>query len=178
MGEWKMFTKKRLCIVACLVVALLLPTTSRAQNVSLQPLVTNLDNPTSIANAGDGTGRLFITEQDGRILIYDGTQIVATPFLTITDVDDAGSEEGLLGLAFHPEFASNPDKKFFYVNYTTDSSQTVIERYEVSADGNSVVANSAEIILSFNQPAGNQMGSTRCSDQSQKSTEMRQSLSS
>ena len=133
--------------------------TSNAQNVSVQPLITNLSNPTSIANAGDGTGRLFITEQDGRILIFDGTQILPTPFLDInTIVDDAGSEEGLLGLAFHPEFASNPDKKFFYVNYTTSSSQTVVERYTVSADGNSVVANSGEIVISFNQPAGNHNG--------------------
>ena len=107
-----MFTKKHLCIVLCLVIALLLPTTSRAQNVSLQALVTNLDDPTSIANAGDGTGRLFITEQDGRILIYDGTQILATPFLTITDVDDAGSEEGLLGLVFHPSLHQIRTKSF------------------------------------------------------------------
>ena len=106
-----MFTNKLICTIACFMLAVFTALPLRAQNVSVQPLITNLDNPTSIAHAGDGTGRLFITEQDGRILVYDGTQILAAPFLDImTEVDDAGSEEGLLGLAFHPEFASNPDK--------------------------------------------------------------------
>ena len=154
-----MFTINLKCIVAGFLFAIAIAFTSHAQNVSVQPLVTNLNNPTSIANAGDGTGRLFITEQDGRVLVYNGSQILATPFLNIiTKVDDAGSEEGLLGLAFHPDFATDPDKKFFYVNYTTSSSQTVVERYTVSADGNSVVANSGQIIISYNQPGGNHNG--------------------
>jgi len=70
-----MFTIKLLSIVTCLLLASIYCISSYAQNVSLQPLVTDLDNPTSIANAGDGTSRLFITEQDGRILIYDGNEV-------------------------------------------------------------------------------------------------------
>ena len=103
-----MFTKKFICIVTSVLVTITLASTSLAQNVSLQAVDTNLDNPTSIANAGDGSGRLFITEQDGRILVYDNGSILSTPFLNIsTLVDDGGSEEGLLGLAFHPNYPAD-----------------------------------------------------------------------
>jgi hypothetical protein len=60
-----MFTNKLIFIVSCFLLAAVYCILLYAQNVSLQPLVTNLDNPKSIANAGEGTGRLFITEQDG-----------------------------------------------------------------------------------------------------------------
>jgi len=130
---------------------------SYAQEVSFVPIDTNLDNPTCIANAGDGSGRLFITEQDGRILIYNGNQILATPFIDISSkVDDGGSEEGLLGLAFHPNYENNG---FFYVNYTDNSGNTVVERYTVSpSDPNVADPGSAETVIMYSQPASNHNG--------------------
>ena len=68
--------------------------------------------PTSITHAGDS--RLFITEQGGTIRIWDGTQLLATPFLTVTPIA-SGGEQGLLSVAFHPQYAQNG---FFYVYYT------------------------------------------------------------
>ena len=66
-----------------------------------------------MAHAGDGSGRIFIVEQDGTVLIWDGSQLLAEAFLQIP-VACCG-ERGLLGLAFHPSYATNG---FFYVHYS------------------------------------------------------------
>jgi glucose/arabinose dehydrogenase len=114
--------------------------------IALQPVATGLSSPVSIAHAGDGSGRLFIVQQGGRILIHDGTQILATPFLDISSRITAfggSGESGLLGLAFHPSYASNG---YFYVHYTDTIGNVVIARYGVS--GNPNVANfDPELIL-------------------------------
>src|SRR5262245_27233654 len=66
-------------------------------------------------HAGDGSGRLFLVSQSGQIYIYNGTQVLATPFLDVSAVIAFGGEQGLLGLAFHPGYASNG---VFFVHYT------------------------------------------------------------
>ncbi len=72
--------------------------------------------PVIITHAGDGSGRLFIGEQWGRIWIMQGTDVLTTPFLDISDrVATEGAEQGLLGLAFPPGFSTN---QHFYVDYT------------------------------------------------------------
>jgi len=99
--------------------------TTPPAEAGLPPLTTiapNLVKPVGITNAGDGSGRLFITLQDGKIIIWDGTQVLATPFLDIDPiVNSSGSEQGLLGLAFHPDYKSNG---YFYVNYTDNTGST------------------------------------------------------
>ncbi len=98
-----------------------------------------LNQPVGVTHAGDGSGRLFIVEQTGRIRIWDGT-LRATPFLNLSAIvgpcgspTDCG-ERGLLGLAFHPDYATNG---LFYVYYTRVSDgDLVIARYGVSADPN------------------------------------------
>src|SRR5512135_3026773 len=70
----------------------------------LLPAVTGLQNPVDIANARDGTGRLFIVEQAGRIRVAKEGQLAPTPFLDVTSLVQYGGEQGLLGLAFHPLF--------------------------------------------------------------------------
>ena len=62
-------------------------------------------NATSITHAGDGSGRLFVTEQIGRVLIHDGESLLNTPFLDIRTRIRAGGERGLLSVAFHPSYA-------------------------------------------------------------------------
>ena len=70
------------------------------------PVISGLEAPVDIQNAGDGSGRLFIVEKRGRIRILQDNQILPTPFLDIQgEVDSQHSEQGLLGLAFHPDFA-------------------------------------------------------------------------
>lgn len=116
--------------------------------------------PVDIANAGDD--RLFIVEQSGIIRIIDPDgNMLPTPFLDISSfVDTAHPEQGLLGLAFHPDYPSTP---YFYVNYTnykdaTDNGDTIIARYTVSSDPNVADPNSAVEILRIGQPNDNHNG--------------------
>lgn len=102
-----------------------------------------------------GDPRLFVVEQPGRIRVIRGGQLVATPFLDITDIVGAGGERGLLGLAFHPEFASNG---WFFVNYTDRNGNTQLARYTVGANPDVADRGSAKTILSVTQPYGNHNG--------------------
>src|SRR5580658_974353 len=83
--------------------------------IRLAPIATGLNLPVEVVD--DGTGRLFVVEQDGQIVIVENGQIDSTPFLDIHDeVSRAGLECGLIGLAFHPDFKDNHK---FYVDYVT-----------------------------------------------------------
>lgn len=110
------------------------------------------DSPVSIASAGDD--RLFVVEQAGVIRILDANgNTLPGPFLDITGrVDDSGNEEGLLGLAFHPDYANNG---YFYINYTDLDNRTRISRFSVTADPNIADPNSEEILLTVDQPYTN-----------------------
>jgi glucose/arabinose dehydrogenase len=137
-----------------------------ADNLSLVEMAATLDNPVSVAHAGDGSGRLFILEQVGNIRIYDtvNEQLLDTPFLDIQvevfSLQDpgGGNEQGLLGLAFHPDYVNND---LFYVNYTIqdefDDYYTVVAEYVVSADPDLSLGN-GEVILQFEQEARNHNG--------------------
>ena len=119
-------------------------------------VVSDLFRPVDIQHAGDGSGRLFIIEQPGRIRVVQNGQLLAAPFLDITGrVDDGGNEQGLLGLAFHPNFEQNG---FFYVNYTRDGGDTVIARFQVASDPNLADPNSETQLLVIDQPFGNHNG--------------------
>lgn len=116
-------------------------------NLTLQPFATGFLEPTVITHAGDE--RLFVAERAGRILIIwpDGT-IQPTPFLDIQDKITLGSsEQGLLGLAFHPQFASNG---YFYIYYSNLEGAIVLSRFSV-ATGNPNLAdvNSEAVILTM-----------------------------
>ena len=126
-----------------------------AQSLTLEPMATGLARPVDIAHAGDGSGRLFIVLQGGQIVIHDGTDVLVAPFLDVTSLVSCCGERGLLGLAFHPDYASNG---FFYVNYTDESGDTVIARYRVSADPDLADPGSADILLTVAQPHANHNG--------------------
>jgi glucose/arabinose dehydrogenase len=127
-------------------------------SIDLVEIASGLDEPVDISHAGDE--RLFIVEKDGRIRIIDGSgNVLATPFLDITDRVLAGfSERGLLGLAFHPDYASNG---YFYVNYTAinGNGDTRISRFERDP-GNPNLAdpNSEVVVLQIDQPFNNHNG--------------------
>src|SRR5438034_1281740 len=115
----------------------------------------SLRRPVGVANAGDGSGRLFVVEQAGRILIHDGTAVRPSPFLDVSALVSCCGEQGLLGLAFHPHFVANG---FLYVDYTNTAGDTVIARYQVSADPNVADPSSAQILLTIPQPFSNHNG--------------------
>ena len=128
--------------------------------LSLKEFATGLSQPVGIMHAGDGSDRVFLIEQSGLIKVVKNGIINATPFLDLIDViDNSANEQGLLGLAFHPDYVNNG---YFYVNYTRDPGPgkdlTTIARYQVSA-GNPDVADTAETkILEIPQDAGNHYG--------------------
>lgn len=120
----------------------------------------SFSKPVDLQHAGDNSGRLFVVEQQGTIRVFDNSSTAgsAALFLDIQDrVDDRGNEEGLLGLAFHPDFESNG---YFYLNYTASNpARTVISRFEVSDQDPDLALESSEtVILSFNQPYDNHNG--------------------
>ena len=119
-------------------------------------LITNLNRPVGLVSAGDGSERLFIIEQRGKILIYANGSLLDTPFLDIRGrVGSNGSEQGLLGLAFHPEYEKNG---YFFINYTNNQGNTVISRFEVSTKSDIADSTSESKILEFAQPFRNHNG--------------------
>jgi glucose/arabinose dehydrogenase len=109
--------------------------------------------------AGDPAevARLFVVEKAGRILLVEDGVVQPTPFLDITDrVGSQANEQGLLSLAFPPDFISSG---LFYVNYTDLNGDTVIARYRLlTEDGRQADAGSEQKLLQIDQPAGNHNG--------------------
>lgn len=118
--------------------------------IELVEVTSGLDEPVHIAHAGDGSGRLFVVEQAGQIKIIENGAIQGT-FLDITErVIDGGNEEGLLSVAFPPDYATAADKHF-YVYYTNNDSNNVVARYGL-LNADQADPNSEEIILTLNHP--------------------------
>lgn len=115
--------------------------------------------PVDIQSSKDGTNRLFVVEQEGRIIVFQNDKNVKSKkvFLDISDRVAFGGEMGLLGLAFHPKFSSNG---FFYVNYTTNKPRrTIISRFKVSSNNPDLADKNSELILmTFEQPYSNHNG--------------------
>ncbi len=112
--------------------------------------------PMFITHAGDGSGRIFVVEKGGFIRIISGGSVLPTPYLNIDPlVGSGGSEQGLLSMAFSPDYPTNGR---FYVNYTNNSGDTVIARYQVSGDPNVANPGSAQIVLTIDQPQSNHNG--------------------
>lgn len=146
-------------ILLCITIVinfLITPVRSQSNTIlNLEPVIDGLENPVAITHAGDGSGRLFITQQSGQVLIYNGAQVLATPFLDIGSLVSCCGERGLLNIAFHPDYGDNG---FFFVNYTDVSGNTRIERYSVSSNRNIADSNSAVLILAIEQPFANHNG--------------------
>ena len=111
----------------------------------------SFSDPVGIYHAGDNTNRIFVIEQEGRIKVFSNESSTndVEMFLDITsivDQDGGYTEEGLLGLTFHPNYSENG---YFYVNYTSHNPRrNVIARYTVSSDNpNQADYNSSFIIL-------------------------------
>jgi glucose/arabinose dehydrogenase len=130
---------------------------NRAQEATAQlvPLLAGLQSPVYLTNAHDGSNRLFIIEQAGRIKVLQPGATTPTLFLDITSRVLSGGEQGLLGLAFHPQFTTNHR---FFIDYTRrPDGATVIAEYQVSADAN-VAAMTEKTLLVIPQPFSNHNG--------------------
>jgi len=125
--------------------------------VELEPIVSGLDRPTAVTGAGDGSGRLFVVEQRGRIRVVSRGKIAEQPFLDITHrVRSSGSEQGLLGLAFHPSYSANG---IFFVDYTDLGGDTVVASYAVRPDDQERAdSGSEQPVLTIPQPYTNHNG--------------------
>jgi glucose/arabinose dehydrogenase len=122
----------------------------------LVAVLSGLASPVYLTNAHDGSNRLFIIEQAGRIKVLQPGAIAPTLFLDITPRVLAGGERGLLGLAFHPQFSTNHR---FFVDYTRQpDGATVIAEYQVSAADASLALTAEKTLLVIPQPFANHNG--------------------
>ena len=123
--------------------------------LGLSTEATGFDAPLYVANAHDGSGRLFVVEQTGRIRVVRGGVVQPRPFLDVSGAISTGGERGLLGLAFAPGYATNGR---FYVDYTDVNGNTVIERCIASDPTSDTPVVSRKTILTVAQPYANHNG--------------------
>mgnify|MGYP005836245635 CR=1 FL=1 len=132
-----------------------------ASSLRLVEIASGFTRPLYLTHAGDGSERLFVVEQGGRIWVIENGQRLETPFLDVSSLVSPSalgsdySEQGLLGLAFHPSYAENGR---FYINYTDRDGNTVVAQLNVSTDPNMGDPTSLQPILNIPQPYGNHNG--------------------
>jgi glucose/arabinose dehydrogenase len=127
-----------------------------APAIGFEPVFTGLNRPVDYIDVNDGSGRFFIVEQDGRILVSVGGELLETPLLDISSMVSTSNEQGLLSIALDPGFADNGR---VFVSYTDTAGDSQIVRYTVSErDANQLDADSASTILSLDQPYDNHNG--------------------
>ena len=124
--------------------------TDERRIATLVPVVTEgLENPLFLTQAGDGSGRLFVVEQPGRIRVLEGRVLLPASFLDITKQVLSGGERGLLGLAFHPDYRRNGR---FFVNYTRKpDGATVLAEYRRGATA-TLASQEERVLLTVPQP--------------------------
>ncbi len=156
---------RRSLITALLVAACAIPT-ARAQNApqyGIEEAFPNLTfrRPTDLQSARDGSGRLFVVEQDGVIRVFPGDPAAKTSAVYLdlrSRVDRGGNEMGMLGLAFHPGFKTRGE---FFVNYTATKVAkriTRVSRFTQAANATAANASSEETVIEIDQPYSNHNG--------------------
>lgn len=127
-----------------------------AVRIQLEPVGGALSSPLWLTHAGDDSGRLFVVEKAGTIRIVADGQLLPTAFLDIRDrVGSSANEQGLLGLAFAPDYG---ESGYFFVNYTNRDGDTVVSRFQVTDDANVADPASEFKVLGLDQPAPNHNG--------------------
>ena len=125
-------------------------------SLSLRKKWSGLSSPLYLTNAGDGSGRIFVVEQTGRIRVIDAGTLRSAPYLDLHTLVSTGGERGLLGLAFSPHFASDGR---IYVDYTDTSGNTVIARYTATPSTSSKPTWSKPVrLFHITQPYANHNG--------------------
>src|SRR3989337_3904482 len=121
----------------------------------LETVATGLNFPLYLTTAPSDDNRLFIVEKGGLISIIKNGTLLETPFLDIHRLVSTGGEQGLLGLAFDPGYATNGR---FYVSYTDTSGDSKIVRYRVSGNPDLAQTAPARVLLTIDQPFANHNG--------------------
>jgi glucose/arabinose dehydrogenase len=124
--------------------------------LALRQVAADLTRPLYVADAGDAPGRLYVVEQDGRIMVVEGGAVRPEPFLDLSAlVTAAGNEQGLLSVAFAPDYLTSGR---LFVDYTDVNGDTAIVRYQRDAIGTRADPASARVLLAIDQPAANHNG--------------------
>lgn len=125
--------------------------------VALQRVASGFQRPTFVTHAGDGSGRLFVLEKAGRIRIVTPEGVQRAPFLDMTAaVESSGNEQGLLGLAFHPDYATNG--RFFVAYTASGNGANSVAEYRVSADPGRADPESRRVLLAIPDRFSNHNG--------------------
>ena len=131
-------------------------TAAASFTLTLTPFKSGFASPVFMTSAHDGSRRLFVVEKGGRIKVITAAgNVLATPLLDISGRVSKGSEQGLLGLAFHPSFRTNGK---FYVDYTNLAGDTVISEYRLSPPSSNHVTLAGRRVLTISQPYPNHNG--------------------
>jgi glucose/arabinose dehydrogenase len=120
-----------------------------AVTLTLAPVASGLSNPVLVTNAGDGSGRLFVVEQTGKIRIIKSGVVLAAPFLDLSGSISQGGEQGLLGLAFHPSYKTNGK---FYVYMTLANGDIAINEYRRTTNADRVSWRTGRRLLTVRHP--------------------------
>src|SRR5688500_1942546 len=123
----------------------------RGGPLSLREFVSGLEAPVHATGAPGEPDRLYVVEQVGRIRIVENGRLLPEPFLDLVGTIAYGGEQGLLSVAFHPEYETN---RLFYVNFTGPQGETRVREYR--ADGPHPVA--TRVVLIVPQPYENHNG--------------------
>jgi glucose/arabinose dehydrogenase len=123
--------------------------------VKLMPWLKGLEKPVQLTH--DGTGRIFIVEQPGRVRLYRDGQLVRKPYLDLSDKVHVEYECGVLSITFHPDFARNG---YLYINYTANvpDLRTVISKFRVDPKGEVVDPKTERVMMTIAQPYPNHNG--------------------
>ncbi len=151
---------KLIILTAFAVLQLIYPTVISAQTppvLIFNPIISSgLISPVDIVNAGDGSNRLFIVEQDGTIKILNGGTLLPGNFLDIPDSLSLGGELGLLSLAFHPNYENN---RYFFIYYTNTDGDITIARFQTqAANPNAADEATGVVLLNIAKPSSNHNG--------------------
>jgi len=127
--------------------------------IGFNSFITGLSAPVDIVNAGDGSNRLFIVQQRGLIRIYDlnTSTLLSTPFLDVTPLLSTGSEQGLLSMAFYPNY-EHPDSTYFFIYYTNLAGAIVVARYQPATPTANTANPTGMILLTIPKPFANHNG--------------------
>jgi glucose/arabinose dehydrogenase len=132
------------------------PANLATPKIVLKQIATGLDQPVFVTHAGDDSDRLFVVQKSGAIIVLRNGKPSATPFLDISDrITASGSEQGLLGLAFHPDYKNNGR---FFVYYTASNGDDTLARYQLSSDPERADPASGVVLFAQADPAPNHNG--------------------
>jgi glucose/arabinose dehydrogenase len=156
-GSYRVGMRRSLIVAAAaaslLVLVSFAAATPERQTVRVRPFVSGLSAPVFVTAPSAERNVLYVVEQGGKIRVVRGGKLQSAPFLDVSRLIVSGSEQGLLGLAFHPNYASN---RKLYVNYTNRGGDTRVVEYR--SNGRKALPGSARVLLSVDQPYGNHNG--------------------